>query len=86
MLYSVINTIFYVYSMLIIIRVLLSWLPHDPNGAVVRYVYDFTEPYIGLFRRIFPPRPSFPIDISPLFALIVLHVAQALIIRLISIF
>ena len=86
MLYSVINTIFYVYSTLILIRVLLSWLPHNPNGAIVRYVYDFTEPYIRLFRNIFPPRPGFSIDISPLFALIVLHFAQAIILRLISIF
>ena len=77
-----VNYIFYVYYILIIVRVLFSWV--RPSGALIpiyRFVYDATEPYLGLFRRIIPAVGQ--IDFSPMIGLIVLLVVQGIVQNLI---
>ncbi|MCZ7661698.1 MAG: YggT family protein [Thermoleophilia bacterium] len=66
-----------VYYWLIIARVLLSWIPLPENDLVrslYRLLYDATEPYLGLFRRVLPSfgRGGMGIDFSPLLAIMVL--------------
>lgn len=61
------------YSLLIIVYVLMSWLPTDQGilrdiNAVLGKVCD---PYLNLFKRFIPPIGM--IDISPIFALLVLQ-------------
>lgn len=61
------------YSLLIVVYVLMSWLPTDQGilrdiNSVLGKVCD---PYLNLFRRIIPPIGM--IDISPIFALLVLQ-------------
>ena len=80
---TMIRLVFNVYSALILIRVLLSWISHDPNGQFVKYVYILTEPVLAPFRRILRPNPGFPFDFSALFALIAVQIVEALLIRLI---
>ena len=84
MLVSVIHTVFRVYYFLIIVRVVMSWIRVGDN-AVTRFVYEMTEPVLGLFRRLIPPRPSFPLDLSPILAYVVLQLIESLLIRLIII-
>jgi YggT family protein len=81
-----VNAVFLVYIILIFIRVLLSWIPRMPYNrflsAVVDFVHQVTDPYLNLFRRFLPPLGGggFAIDISPILAVIVLFIAQALIV------
>ena len=56
---------------LIIIRALLSWVSPDPYNPIVRFLYKTTEPMLAPFRR-FIPAYSIGIDLSPLFALLVI--------------
>jgi YggT family protein len=78
-----INTLLFVYSWVIIGRVLLSWIPSQ--APVFRSIYGFfytvTEPYLGLFRRIIPTLGSggVGIDVSPIVALFVLYLVQRLV-------
>ncbi|MDO4582158.1 MAG: YggT family protein [Bacillota bacterium] len=81
-LYSIVRTVFNVYYILIFIRIILSWI-NTPDNAVTRFIYEVTEPVLGLFRRLIPPRPGFPLDLSPIFAYIVLQIIETLILRLI---
>ena len=77
-----VNALFYVYYILIIVRVLFSWV--RPSGAMImiyRFVYDITEPYLGLFRRIIPM--AGPMDFSPFIGLIVLGIIQTIVHNLI---
>jgi YggT family protein len=53
------------------------------DNIFTRFVYDVTEPIMGIFRRLIPPRPSFPIDLSPILAFIVLQLIESIIIRII---
>ena len=81
-----VDALFLVYLVLIFIRVLLSWVPRMPYNlvlrAVVRFVEETTDPYLNLFRRIIPPLGGrgMAIDLSPILAIILLIVVQALVV------
>jgi YggT family protein len=85
-----VNSLFLVYIILIFIRVLLSWIPRMPYNrwlsALVDFIHQVTDPYLNLFRRFLPPLGGrgMAIDISPIIAVIVLLVAQAVIVGLID--
>ena len=71
---------FEVYNWLIIIRVFLSWIPHDPRKPIFRFLYEITEPVLAPFRRLIGLRTA--IDFSPVIAIIVLQLVESVIIRL----
>lgn len=70
------------YTVLILIYVLMSWLP--TNNGIVADIYNalgtLCEPYLQLFRRIIPPvgGGGFGIDFSPIVAVIVLGMISRL--------
>jgi YggT family protein len=79
-----INALFVVFTLLILIRILLSWVPMVPIRRFWRALYDFviqsTDWFLNFFRRLIPPVG--PIDISPIVALLVLYVLQRLVVEL----
>lgn len=85
-----VGALFLVYIILILIRVLISWVPRMPYNRVLRACLDFvtetTDPYINLFRRFLPPigGGGFALDLSPMIAIIVLFVMRAVVVSLIS--
>ncbi|HET6571422.1 MAG TPA: YggT family protein [Solirubrobacterales bacterium] len=82
--------LFLVYIILILIRVLMSWIPRMPYNPALRAVLDFvsqtTDPYLNLFRRILPPigGGGFGLDLSPMVGIVVLYVLRAIVVGLIS--
>jgi YggT family protein len=82
--------LFLVYIILILIRVLISWIPRMPYSPALRAVLDFisetTDPYLNLFRRIIPPigGGGFGLDLSPMIGIIVLFVLRGLFSALIA--
>lgn len=85
-----VGALFLVYIILILIRVLLSWVPRMPYSPTLRAVLDFitetTDPYLNLFRRIIPPIGSggFGLDLSPMIGLIVLFILRGIVVSLIA--
>ncbi len=81
------STLFYIYSILILVKILLSWVPRLPDNEIlrgaVRFVDDVTEPYLAIFRRLIPPigAGGMGIDLSPIAALIVLQIVGTIIVR-----
>lgn len=67
---TAINVAFQVYTWLLIARILLSWIRHNPYNPIIRFIYEITEPYLGIFRRIVPPIGV--MDLSPIVAFLVL--------------
>lgn len=55
----------------IIIRALISWVSPDPYNPIVQFLYNVTEPMLKPFRRLIPIY-NIGIDLSPIFALIVI--------------
>lgn len=62
----------------IIIRALLSWVQIDPYNPLVQILYQITEPILAPLRRFIPPIGGM-MDITPIVALIILQVLQAII-------
>jgi len=78
-----INIAFNIYSWLIIIRILLTWIPVNPYSAFVSFITSITDPYLNIFRRIIPPVGM--IDFSPIAAFFVLEVIRMLLLQLLTI-
>jgi YggT family protein len=80
-----VSALFLVYLILIFARILLSWIPRIPYNvylrAVVTFIEETTNPYLNLFRRVLPPIG--PLDLSPILAIVVLLIAQAVVVGLI---
>lgn len=70
-----------IYTWLIIIRVLLSWVAPNPYNMVVQIIYVLTEPVMAPFRRIIPPIGF--IDISPIILIFVIEFLRILLNRII---
>jgi YggT family protein len=80
-----INVFVSVYSLVILLYILASWLrlPYSPwLNRIQRFLYDVSEPYLRLFRRLLP---SFgPLDVSPIIAIIVLVIFGQVAIRILD--
>lgn len=68
---TIIDYILTIANWLIIIRALISWVNPDPYNVIVQFLYKTTEPLLAPFKRILPAY-SLGIDISPIFALLVI--------------
>jgi YggT family protein len=83
------SALFWVYLILIFIRILLTWIPRIPYNpvlqGVIRFIHDVTDPYLRLFRRILPPvgGGGMAIDLSPIVAVFVLFILEAIVVGLI---
>lgn len=88
-----VSAVFLVYLILIFARILLSWIYMAQRGlpqgrgarAVIGFVHQVTDPYLNLFRRLLPPVGGgrLSLDLSPIIAVIVLFVVQAVVVGLI---
>jgi YggT family protein len=85
-----VGALFLVYIILILVRVLMSWIPRMPYNPALRTVLDFisetTDPYLNLFRRIIPPigGGGFGLDLSPMIGIIVLYILRGIVVALIA--
>jgi len=64
-------TLLLTYFVLIIARVLISWIANQSRHPLIPLVYQLTEPVLRPFSRLVPPLGG--VDLSPLFALIALR-------------
>lgn len=80
---TVVQLLFQAFYILLLIRVILSWVPGiDPRHPVVQFVHRVTSPVLTPIRRAVPPVGG--LDISPLVAILLLIVAQRLVVGLLS--
>ena len=63
--------------LVVIARVLVSWIDPRFEGSVARFLYETTEPLMAPVRRILPQTGM--IDLSPLVVLLVLGVLARLV-------
>ena len=81
-----VNAVFTVFLVVMLIRILLSWVPSAPTGRVTsalwRFFHESTEWYLRPFRRVIPPVGM--LDLSPIVALVLLYVVNAVVVRLLE--
>jgi YggT family protein len=84
-----VSVLFYVYLLCIFAYILTSWIPLPYNvwlNRVQRFLYDVVDPYLRLFRRFIPQlnMGGLGLDLSPIFAILVLYAIYAVVQRLIE--
>ena len=60
------------YTWIIIIRALLSWVNPDPRNQIVRILVLLTEPVLRPLRKLVPPHKLGGLDLSPMIAILLL--------------
>ena len=58
-------------TIVVLIRVVLSWFSREPTNIVIRIIYQITDPILAPLRRIIPRVGAF--DLTPMVAVILLQ-------------
>lgn len=77
-LYRIINLVFEVLNILILLRIVISWLAPNSRNDFTNLVYSLTEPMLKLFRTLIP-MGNFRIDFSPILAYFALKILRYII-------
>ncbi|GAA0069163.1 YggT family protein [Clostridium sardiniense] len=76
-----ISSLFRIIELAIILECILSWVIVDRNNGIMGILTSFTEPILRPFRFIQSKLlGNVPIDVSPIFAIIVLGLLKPIII------
>lgn len=73
---NVLDLLFLALQLLILARVIMSWVAPHPTNPLLRFVIEVTEPILAPFQRLIPAIGGF--DFSPIAALIALQLLQNL--------
>jgi YggT family protein len=77
----VLDTLLWIYMIIVFVACLISWFKPDPYNPIVRLLYNLTEPAFWRIRKWFPFVYVRGIDLSPLVLLILLRVIQMAVIK-----
>jgi YggT family protein len=73
---NVLAQIIDLYTIVVFVAVIVSWVRLPPSNPVVRYTRMLTEPLLAPLRRIIPPVGG--LDFSPWVLLILLRIVRGL--------
>jgi YggT family protein len=71
-LFGILLDLLTIYTWVIIIRALISWVSPDPSNPLVRMLVLVTEPVLKPIRKLVPPRKLGGLDLSPMIAILLL--------------
>jgi YggT family protein len=79
---QIINLIFNFFYILILARVIFSWIQVDPYhptwGPILRFVYQMTEPIMAPVRNVMPSMGG--LDLSPIIVLFGIDILRRILI------
>jgi YggT family protein len=73
-----IDLLYWVLTLAILARVLLSWVRIDPYHPAVRLLIQVTEPILAPIRRLLPATAG--LDFSPLIVIVALDILRRLLV------
>ena len=90
MAYDIVSTTIWVFTILVFVRVISSWVPmlfgpHSPvtaiftRGPLAEFVFTVTEPLLAPIRSIMPR--GMMIDLSPMIAIFLLQIVGNIILQ-----
>ncbi len=68
------------YIMVIIVRVLLSWISHNPHHPLIQFVYQVTDPPLKTIQRYVPSFGG--LDFSPFILIIAVMFVEKILITI----
>ena len=78
---TIIERLSWLVYILIMIRVILSWVPMNNNFTEL--IYNITDPMLKSFKDVLDKYLNLPIDFSPLLFIITIEAVEKILIRLI---
>ncbi len=78
-----IHWIFFAYTLVILVRIIGSWLPKYAYHPIMRFARWLTDPYLNIFRRIIPPIGG-AFDLSPMLAFFALQILERMILGFVN--
>jgi YggT family protein len=78
---AIVSIAFRLFQLLILGRILLSWLQLDPYNPIVQFIYNATEPILAPIKKVIPPAGMF--DLSPIVAIVGAIIVQMLLSQII---
>ena len=77
---GLVQLLFDLYIIVLLARVLLSWVQLDPQNPLVNLIHQLTEPLLAPIRRMLPQ--SGALDFSPMIAFVVVLIAEQIVLSL----
>lgn len=74
-----------IYSLVIIVRAIISWVQPNPYNPIVQLLYRVTEPVLYPIRRVlfrYKGMRDTGIDFSPFIAIILLYILKSVLFRM----
>jgi YggT family protein len=66
------------YSLVVLVAVILSWVPLDRRNPLVTITHALTEPVLAPIRNVLPPMAG--LDLSPMILLFALQLLKNLLV------
>ena len=76
---TIINIAFQILIMIILIRIILSWFPHNPYNPLIKIIYQISNPILNPLQNIIPPIGG--LDISPIIAIFIIQLIKNIILK-----
>ena len=71
LLYTFVNNAFNLLQLIVMVRIFLSWIPHDPYNQVIRIIYSIADSILNPIRDAVPIQ-GMGFDFSPIIAFFLL--------------
>ena len=78
---SILDKVLSLYSIVIVIAVLVSWVSPDPFNPVAQFLRSVTEPLFAWVRRRLPFVVVGAMDLAPLVVLLIIQLVQMVVVR-----
>ena len=82
LLFQVIDMVFNLLQIIIIVRVVLSWISHNPSNQFIRIIYQVSEPILKPIREILPIT-GMGFDLSPIVAFFLLGLLKKILLAVV---
>ncbi|MBI2093513.1 MAG: YggT family protein [Candidatus Omnitrophica bacterium] len=78
---SILDGVLRLYTLILLISVLLSWVNPDPFNPLVRFLRSVSEPLFSWIRHRLPFVVVGALDLAPLVAILLIQFCQMVIVR-----
>ena len=82
LLFQVIDMVFNLLQIIIIVRVVLSWISHNPSNQFIQIIYKVSEPILKPIREILPIT-GMGFDLSPIVAFFLLGLLKKILLAVV---
>jgi len=80
---GIVHSLLTVYTWVVIIGALLTWVRPDPYNPIVQIIYRLTEPAYRAVRRVMPTVFN-GLDLAPIILIVLLNVLDVILVNIIN--